>query len=183
VNVVLIGLSGSGKSSVGEALARRLGWAFVDTDREVEREAGLRIHEIFVFEGEAGFRRRESDMLLRVLKGEQLVVSVGAGAVVDSANRACLASGNLVVLLEADVDTLLSRLKSDEESEPRPMLACDDPRERLLALKALRDPLYHAVAALRVSTEGKEVAGIVATIATQLDVATTASQVRTGEER
>jgi len=183
VNVVLIGLSGSGKSSVGRALAQRLGWVFVDTDREIEREAGRRIHEIFDIEGEAGFRRRETDMLLRVLREGRQVVSLGAGAVVDPANRARLATGNLVVLLEAEVDTLLARLETDQEKEPRPMLASGDPRERLCALKAVRDPIYHAVAAFRVLTEGKEIADIVATIATQVDAAAASPQGWTGGER
>ncbi len=87
MNVVLIGFSGTGKSSVGRALAKRIGWEFVDTDAEVERAAGKRIHQIFVEEGEEAFRRLEREALRDALSCAQRVVAVGGGAVVDPANE------------------------------------------------------------------------------------------------
>lgn len=169
MNVVLIGFSGSGKSSVGSALARLLGWEFVDTDEEVERVSGRRIHEIFAQEGESAFRRLETEAVREALQGDRRVVAVGGGAVVDPANREAIAKGSLVVLLEAEVETLLSRLARDEGEEPRPMLASPDPRSRLLALKAARDPIYRSMAHLVISTEGLEVEKVAGRLARQVE--------------
>ena len=87
MNIVLIGLSGSGKSSVGRLLARRLGWEFIDTDEEVERTSGRRIYHIFAIDGEATFRRFEVDAVKRAIGRSNRVVAVGGGAVMDPANR------------------------------------------------------------------------------------------------
>ncbi len=122
MNIVLIGFSGSGKSTVGRLLAQRLGWEFVDTDGEVERVSGKRIHRIFAEEGETLFRRLESEAVRRALQGTSRVVAVGGGAVMDPANRLVMRDGNLVVLLEAEVDTLHRRLAQATGEEPRPML-------------------------------------------------------------
>lgn len=169
MNVVLIGLSGSGKSSVGRILARRLGWEFLDTDEEVERTAGRRIHHIFEDDGEAVFRRLETEAVRWALSGNRRVVAVGGGAVVDPANRQEISGGNIVVLLEADIDTLLSRLEQDGVDEPRPMLTSGDPKERLLALKAVRDPIYRSIARIVVSTEWLDEEQVAATIAEQVE--------------
>jgi shikimate kinase / 3-dehydroquinate synthase len=157
MNVVLIGFSGTGKSSVGNALARRLGWQFVDTDVEVVRAAGKPIHKIFADEGEAVFRGMETAAVLRALDGRRRVVSLGGGAVTNPAARDALV-GSTVVLLEASLDTMLHRLQADD-TEPRPMLASPDPRGRMAELIASRDPIYRQVAGIVVSTEGVDVDG------------------------
>ena len=156
MNVVLIGFSGSGKSTVGRLLAQRLGWDFVDTDAEVERIAGKRIHQIFAEEGEAVFRRIERETVLEALGGSSRVVAVGGGAVVDPTSRTAAREGNLVVLLEAAVDTLHQRLAGATDEEPRPMLGMGG-RARIVALKVARDPVYRETAHLVVSTEGIDV--------------------------
>ncbi|MGE5618252.1 MAG: shikimate kinase [Sphingomonadaceae bacterium] len=186
MNVVLIGFSGSGKSSVGRLLALRLGWELIDTDAEVERMAGKRIHQIFAEEGEAGFRRLESEAVLHALVGERRVVAVGGGAVVDPANREAMRKGNLVVLLDAGVETLHRRLAAAVVAEPRPMLGAEDGERaggeagractsggpadppapadpvlaRIAALKAQRDPIYRETAHLSIWTEGLDVESI-----------------------
>ena len=179
MNVVLIGFSGSGKSSVGRSLARRLGWDFVDTDAEVERTAGRRIHEIFAEDGEAAFRRLEAKEVDRALRRGRQVVAVGGGAVVNPYSRRAIKDGNLVVLLEAEVDTILERLSRDASEEPRPMLGSNDPKARLLALKAVRDPIYRATADLVLSTDqlgvddvARELAGRVAMLLSESTTAT-----------
>ncbi|MHB0871775.1 MAG: shikimate kinase [Chloroflexota bacterium] len=170
MNVVLIGFSGSGKSSVGRLLAQRLGWELVDTDADVERVAGKMIHQIFCEEGEAAFRRLEREAVSRALRGSSRIVAVGGGAVMDPASREVMRDGNLVVLLDAGVDTLHRRLAAAVEVEPRPMLGVGDGERghlstdpalaRIAALKAVRDPVYRETAHLTISTEGIDVEGI-----------------------
>ncbi|MGI5836882.1 MAG: shikimate kinase [Chloroflexota bacterium] len=168
MNIVLIGLSGSGKSSVGRLLATQLGWEFFDTDADVERTAGRRIHEIFSAEGEATFRRFEAEAVKRALGGRKRVVAVGGGAIMDPINRQEISRGNVVVLLEANIDTLISRLTKDAADEPRPLLASGDPRTRLLALMAARDPIYRSIAGIVVDTEGLDIEQVTASIAGKL---------------
>lgn len=153
MNVVLIGFSGSGKSSVGSLVAQHLGWEFVDTDVEVERVAGKRIHQIFAEEGEAAFRHLEREAVQCALGVSSRIVSVGGGAVMDPLNRERMRTGNLVVWLDAQVDTLYRRLVEDLADEPRPMLASSDPHSRIEALKSARDPVYRETAHVVVCTD------------------------------
>jgi shikimate kinase len=173
LNVVLIGFSGSGKSAVGRLLAERLGWAFVDTDLEVERVAGLRIHEIFSREGEAVFRRLERQAVEHALDGDRRIVAVGGGAAVDPANRRVMTNGNLVVLLDASIDALHRRLTEAAGNEPRPMLGMGSGGEmeaeaalrRIAELKAARDPIYRETANLTVSTNDVDLEEAVSRVA------------------
>lgn len=154
MRLVLIGFSGVGKSTVGQMVAARLGWAFFDTDDEIERAAGRRIFQIFDQDGEPGFRRWEAQAVAKAVEEDDRVIAVGGGAVVDPANRRALKSGGLVVLLEGAVETLLERLRADVADEPRPMLESADPRGRMAALKKARKPIYLEMADLVVSTDG-----------------------------
>ena len=169
VNIVLIGLSGSGKSTVGKLLARLLDWEFVDTDKMVEQASGRRIHQIFAESGESAFRRLESEAVFDALDGDRRVIAVGGGAVVDSVNRQAIVDRSLVVLLEAGVDTLIARLSRDAVEEPRPMLVSNDPKARLLALKGYRDPIYRSMASIVVSTEGLDVEQVASCIVRQAE--------------
>jgi shikimate kinase len=134
-------MMGAGKSSVGRALARRLGRAFLDTDEEIERGAGLRVREIFAREGEAGFRAREREEVAAAA-GSGAVVALGGGAVGQpEVLERVLASGTLVYL-RARPETLLARVGSARE---RPLLAPLGPEARLLRLRELlaeREPAY-----------------------------------------
>lgn len=124
MNVWLVGMPGSGKSTVGRAVAARLGARFEDTDRVLERRAGRTAAEIFADEGEAWFRRLESEVVVELAAEDGLVVSCGGGAVLDPANRRAMRRSGIVVLLEVPVEALAARL---ERSGPRPVLAGRDP--------------------------------------------------------
>ncbi|HEX2922910.1 MAG TPA: shikimate kinase [Chloroflexota bacterium] len=161
MNVVLIGFSGSGKSTVGKLLAKRLGWEFVDTDERIEYATGKPIHLIFAEEGEASFRKLESEAVNSALQGASCVIAVGGGAVTDPVSRYRMRDGNLVLMLDAEVSTIHDRLATAVVDEPRPMLADPDPLARIEALKAMRDPIYREVAHLIVSTDELDVEGVV----------------------
>jgi shikimate kinase len=142
-DVVLIGMMGTGKTTVGRLVADRLGRAFVDTDREVEARTGRTVAAIFAEEGEAVFRRWESLVLREVLarRGPR-VVAVAGGAVGDAANRALLAGAGVTVWLRADPTVLVERVRSGTH---RPLLA-DDPAGALRRLADERAPWYAEVA-------------------------------------
>lgn len=160
MNVVLVGFSGTGKSTVGRVLADRLGWQFVDTDVEVERVAGKRIQRVFEEDGEGAFRRMETEAVHAALRSPSCVVSVGGGAVLDPLNRRAMRDGHLVVLLDAGVQTIHRRLEDDLSEEPRPLLASADPLARIESLKASRDPVYREAAHSVVPTDDLDVAGV-----------------------
>jgi shikimate kinase len=144
--VVLVGMMGAGKSTVGRLLASRLGWAHVDTDDEVERVAGAPVASVFASEGEAAFRRLESAALHDALAGaSRRVVSVGGGAVLDADNRSALRGAGLVVWLRARPATLAGRVGAGAD---RPLLADDagGPTAALERLDTQRRPLYRTVA-------------------------------------
>lgn len=145
---------GAGKSAVGRQLARLLQRDFFDSDAEIERRTGVDIPFIFEKEGEAGFRRRERDMIAELASREGIVLATGGGAVLDPANRAALASSGVVVYLEASVAQQLERTRL---SSNRPLLDTPDPAERLAALLQQREPLYRELAALVVPTDGRMV--------------------------
>jgi shikimate kinase len=149
-HVVLVGLSGSGKSTVGPELAGLLGRAFVDTDELIASEAGTSIADIFDQQGEAAFRECERLAVRRAIDRPPAVLATGGGAPLDAANRAALWDGNLVVWLDAPVEVLVARLGAG--GAVRPLLA-GAPSARLAALRAAREPIY-ATAHARVDTAG-----------------------------
>jgi shikimate kinase len=149
-HVVLVGLSGSGKSTVGLELAGLLDRAFVDTDELIASEAGTSIADIFDQQGEAAFRERERQAVRRALDRPPAVLATGGGAPLDTANRAALWDGNLVVWLDAPVEVLVARLGTG--GVVRPLLA-GAPSVSLAALRAAREPIY-ATAHARVDTSG-----------------------------
>ena len=141
-NVVLVGLSGSGKSTVARLLARRLGWRAVDTDQEIQRQAGMTVQEIFRTRGEPAFRSLEASMVREVCRRSRQVIATGGGSFVDDANRAHLLGGNMVVFLESSPEVLAGRLHRNMGREPRPLLESDDLVGRLAELGRLRDQQY-----------------------------------------
>lgn len=143
-NVVLVGLSGSGKSTVARLLARRLGWRAVDTDQEIQRQAGMTVQEIFRTQGEPAFRSLEAEMVREVCRRSRQVIATGGGSFVDDANRAHLLGGNLVIFLESSPEILASRLQRNMSREPRPLLESDDLIGRLAELGRVRDQQYRA---------------------------------------
>ena len=151
-NIVLVGMMGAGKTSVGKLLARRLKRAFYDSDEEVERRCGVRIPVIFDIEGEAGFRARETQVIGELCALERIVLATGGGAVLAQDNRRRLAARGTVVYLHARPAHLWQRVRHDRN---RPLLASADPQGKLEELYAERDPLYREVADL-VLDSGKQ---------------------------
>jgi shikimate kinase len=156
-NIVLVGLMGAGKTSVGRALAKRLHKTFYDADHEIERATGVGIPLIFEIEGETGFRARESRMLAELTRRTNIVLATGGGAVLDEANRELLTRCGTVVYLRAGVDDLWRRTRRDRN---RPLLQVDDPRARLRSLFEQRDPLYRQIADLVVDTGTQSVGAL-----------------------
>lgn len=142
-NVILIGPMGSGKTTVGKALAPRLGLDFVDLDQQIEQRCGVDVSLIFEIEGEDGFRAREHAMLAELSARKGMLLATGGGSVLNPANRELLRSTGLVVWLQTAVEQQLRRLARDQR---RPLLRAPDRRERLQKLAAERDPLYQACA-------------------------------------
>ncbi|MFO1400416.1 MAG: shikimate kinase AroK [Steroidobacteraceae bacterium] len=153
-SIFLIGPMGSGKSAVGRQLARALGMAFLDSDHEIERRTGVDIPMIFEREGEAGFRRREHDMIAELTAGERLVLATGGGAVLDPDNRRHLAERGWVVYLETSVAQQVERAG---RTRHRPLLQGVDPAQRLQELLRIREPLYREIADFTISTNRRRV--------------------------
>lgn len=153
-NIFLVGPMGAGKSAVGRHLARMLKREFHDSDAEIEARTGVDISFIFEKEGEAGFRRRERDVIATLTALDAIVLATGGGVVLDPANRDALASRGLVVYLDASVAQQLERTRL---SSNRPLLETPDPAERLAALMRERGPLYREIATLTVVTDGRMV--------------------------
>lgn len=166
-NIALVGPMGSGKSHVGRLLAARLGLDFADVDADIEADAGMPIPAIFASEGEAGFRARESRILLNLLQRQGQVIATGGGAVLDAGNRAAIRSATLVVYLQVAPAEQLRRLAGDAS---RPLLDVDDRARRLAELQVQREPLYREVATVVIETgqrSPEDVAGALAALIAQ----------------
>lgn len=151
-HLVLVGLMGAGKTTVGRLCAHRLARPFVDTDDVVVAAADMSVAEIFGAEGEAGFRAREHQAVADASASpEPLVIACGGGAPLDPENRRRLRATGTVVWLEAPVGVLAARVAGNDE---RPLLAGDE-AGTLARLHALREPAYAAIAHTRVDTEGR----------------------------
>jgi shikimate kinase len=146
--IVLVGLPGAGKSTVGRRLARRLGLAFVDADEEIERAADHSIPEIFDRFGEPAFRDGERRVIARLIDGGAKVIATGGGAFMNDSTRTLILERCVAVWLDAEVDTLAERVARRGR---RPLLKDRDPREALAELAERRNPIY-SEAHLRVLT-------------------------------
>lgn len=141
---------GAGKTTVGKQLASLLGMDFVDCDNEIERRTGVDIAFIFEKEGEAGFRKRERDVIAQISGREQVVMATGGGAVLDADNRRDLSARGVVIYLYATVEQQLQRTR---HSKNRPLLETEDREARLSELFEQRDPLYREVADIVMPTD------------------------------
>ncbi|PZA01010.1 shikimate kinase I [Gammaproteobacteria bacterium 2W06] len=146
--VFLVGPMGAGKSTIGRRLAARLALSFVDLDAAIEARTGVDIPRIFDIEGEAGFRRRESELLETLTRQPRTLLATGGGAVLDPANQRCLRERGQVVYLRADVATQIARTRHSD----RPLLRGDDPAGRLTAILEARAPIYEAIADISIDT-------------------------------
>ncbi len=139
-SVVLIGMMGVGKSSIGRRLAGRFGIPFVDADAEIEKAAGMTIADIFAHRGEADFRSGEARVIARLLEGGPQVLAAGGGAFMNAGTRAAIRAKGVSVWLKADLDVLLRRIS--KRRNERPLLQTGDPEDTLRALLVEREPIY-----------------------------------------
>jgi len=174
-SVVLVGMMGAGKSSIGRRLAQRLGIAFVDADAEIEAAAGMTIAEIFASYGEADFRSGEARVIARLLDQGQQVLATGGGAFMNPETRASVGQKGVSVWLKADFDVLMRRVKRRATAD-RPMLQ-GDPAQRIRHLMDERYPVYaeadvtvmsrevsHEVIVTEIVTELARVLGVAASV-------------------
>jgi len=164
----LIGLPGSGKSTVGRQLARRLQLPIFDTDHAIEQQLGCSIREYFEREGEDRFRDVEESVIDQLTRNEKCVISTGGGAILRPLNRRHLRERGQVVYLNSSPDELFRRLRHDVN---RPLLQVADPLNRLRDLHAIRDPLYRETAHFVLETGRPSVATLVNMIVMQLELA------------
>ena len=167
--LVLIGLPGCGKSTIGRHLARRLGLVFMDSDHVIEQRLGCSIRDFFDREGEEHFRDIEQATIDELTAGiAPAVLSTGGGAVLRAANRTYLHERGKVVYLHALPEDIFRRLRHDTT---RPLLQVDDPLKRLRSLYAQRDPLYRETAHFVIETGRPSVATLVNMVVMQLELA------------
>jgi shikimate kinase len=164
-SIVLVGMMGVGKSSVGRRLAARLGIPFVDADSEIEKAAGMSIPDIFARHGEADFRGGEARVIARLLESGPQVLATGGGAFMNPNTRNAVRAKGVSIWLKAELDVLLRRIS--KRRNERPLLQSGDPAETLRALLAERAPTY-AEADLTVHSSDVSHDAIVADIMTAL---------------
>jgi shikimate kinase len=139
-SIVLVGMMGVGKSSIGRRLATRLGVPFVDADSEIEKAAGMNIADIFARHGEAYFRSGEARVIARLLDGGPQVLATGGGAVMNADTRAAIKAKGVSIWLSAELDVLMRRI--NKRKNDRPMLQTADPEATLRELLVAREPFY-----------------------------------------
>ena len=162
----LVGMPGSGKSTLGRVLARNLGKTFVDADHELERRLGVSISTIFEIEGEEVFRTREEETLSRLVQRVDIVLATGGGAVLRAINRERLKAGGTVLYLHANPETTWERTRHNKN---RPLLQTADPLGRARSLYAQRDELYRATADLVLEIDHHKSAHVLAFLRDHLD--------------
>jgi shikimate kinase len=171
--IALVGLPGSGKSTVGRHLARRLGLPFTDSDHAIEQRIGCSIREFFEREGEDRFRDIEESVIRELAGAGAGVLATGGGAVLRAANREQLRAAGHVVYLRTTPEEVFRRLRHDRN---RPLLQVDDPLERLHKLYEERDPLYRETAHFIVETGRPSVSTLVNMVLMQLELAGVVTQ-------
>jgi shikimate kinase len=149
-NIILIGPMGSGKSTIGNIIARRLHREFQDSDHFIEERTGVDVARIFDVVGEQGFRDRESNALTELLSENNRVIATGGGSVLRRQNQQLLKQKGYIVFLDTTVNQQMQRLQRDKK---RPLLQTENPRERLESLLLERRPIYLDLADLAVKTD------------------------------
>lgn len=165
-NIILIGMMGAGKTTVGKLLAQHLGKTFVDCDEEIQHRTGVTITHIFDIEGEAGFRQRETTAIEELVKRDNIVLATGGGAVLREQNRESLRRNGVVVYLKSTPADLWQRTRHDRN---RPLLQTADPRTKLKELFAERDPLYAQTADIVMPTGKQNVHNLIHQLQRELE--------------
>ena len=165
-NLVLVGMMGCGKTTMGRTLARYLGNEFVDSDEEIQKRTGVTIPHIFDIEGEAGFRLRETQAILDLAERDNLVLATGGGAVLAEQNRLALKHNGIVIYLNASVYDLWQRTRHDRN---RPFLQIADPYAKLTELLEQRGPLYHKAADIVIHSGKQSVHALMLRLVVEID--------------
>jgi len=162
MNIVLIGYRGAGKTVVGMALSKRLGKDFCDTDDYIEEKVKMPISDLVAKEGWVFFREREKDAIREVSSFQDCVIAAGGGAVLDAENVENLKKNGVVVLLEAQIQTIVERMRFDKKTEQqRPSLTDKDPYEEIEEVLEFRRPIYQGAMDFSVDTTAKSIENIV----------------------
>jgi len=159
INLYLVGFMGTGKTTVGRAVAQRLGFRYVDSDQEIERLTGRSIAALFAAEGEAAFRARERSFIAAGHPDDGTVVACGGGLVVQPGMLDLLRTKGVVVCLHASIETILER--TARHGKVRPLLDHPDPEARARALYAEREPIYRAAGTV-ILTDARPLSEVVA---------------------
>jgi len=152
-NIFLIGLMGSGKTTIGKLLSKKLDKFFFDSDQVIEERLGVKVPLIFEYEGESGFRERESNVLKDLVAKKNIILATGGGVILSSKNRELLSSNGVVIYLKADYENLAKRMENDKS---RPLLQGKEIIPTLKKLFKTRDPLYTSIADYKVNTKNKK---------------------------
>ena len=153
-NIILVGLMGSGKTTIGKHLSKSMERKFLDTDHVIEEKTGVDVSTIFELEGEEGFRSREHNFLKDLKDSQKLVIATGGGIVINIENRDLLKKLGCVVYLRSNIKNLVSRLKDDKT---RPLIQSVNLSQKINDLFKERDPLYSAVADYIIETNNKKI--------------------------
>lgn len=158
VNLYLVGFMGTGKTTVGRAVAQRLGFALIDSDHEIERQQGRTIPEIFARDGEAAFRAMEKAFVEGGHPAQRTVVSCGGGLIIPPGMLEAVQARGVVICLQASVETILARTARHRN---RPLLDVEDPEARIRSLYAQREPIYRRAGTV-ILTDGRPLADLAA---------------------
>jgi len=172
-NLILVGMMGSGKTTMGRALSKNLHKAFADSDEEIQKRTGVNIPHIFDIEGETGFRLRETAILCDLVKRDNIVLATGGGVVLMEQNRALLKQNGIVIYLRASVNDLWHRTRHDRN---RPLLQTSDPYGTLMGLYQQRDPLYREVADIVIQSGKQSVHNLMLQLVEEIETFRTAFQ-------
>jgi len=164
-NILLVGMMGAGKTTVGKSLASYLNKTFIDTDHEIQKRTGVKIPVIFEIEGEAGFRKREAKMLRQLLKIDNIVLATGGGIILNRENRELLRQNGTIVYLRATVNDLWHRTRHNKD---RPLLQTLDLQAKLAELYDQRDPIYREIAHIVVESRKQSIRQMVKLLVQQL---------------
>jgi len=165
--IILVGMMGAGKTTIGKLLSNKLGYDFIDLDKIIEEKSGVKINTIFEIEGETAFRERELKVLNDSIEKDKVIISTGGGIVTNEKSRAQLIKHNaLIIYLKANLQTLCNRLKNDNS---RPILNVDDKEQVIERILEEREPYYQDLADMDVDTSHMKSIDVVKFIIKKMD--------------